>query len=481
MSQTPLKQQMLNYTSLFKQLFIDYYRHQKKFFWWVQLLMVVSTLTGIFWILSVILGISHYQNPTNVEGIKYLLFAWVFDLPLWQWLMLASFAGVISAWTLYLSVQTGVTSVLAYQKYLAQKCLNIVSQEKHNHWPNEFDQTPRLALLRILRQGIQLTGLVSRRVTRAFVSFVTFILALFVLIYLDAKLLLLLLPFSILYIVALYFINRYAARVSTEMSDILPVSSGRFSQLLSAILSKKLTTDSQKFTEQFDDSLYMRQAELKYKRRLAEIHVNWMNTLFLVVGIAIIIVYIVYIQVSENIDWQRLLFFLIALKYAASSLQQISSTTVAFSRFMPEVQLVFRLLKVVDKSASWHKLDIDKNTFVLINSNCIDAFEIQQIENQLNLTENSKIISIAQIREQGVIEYFKKLSESPYQNVIIDNNLGRLQRIVSTHRNNFNLSIQQIIVLSGTKPTKKLSIEEFLNYTQQESSQDIDYDVDTFE
>ncbi len=481
MQSTPLKQQMLNYTVLFKQLFVDYYQHQKKLFWLIQLLMVISTLTGIFWILSIILGISHYQNPTQVGGLKHLLFAWVFKMPLWQWLILASIAGMASAWTLYLSVKMGVTSVLAYQKNLSQRCLKLASDDQYSHWSKEFEQTPRQVLLRILRQGVQLCGLVSRRITRAFVSLVTFIMAFIVLLYLDAKLLLLLLPFSLFYIIALYYINRYAARVSTEMADTLPLSSSRFGKLVGSVLNKNLSMDSSEFKQQFDDSLYMRQAELKYKRRLAEIHVNWLNTLFLVIGIAIIIIYIVYIQASNNIDWQSLLFFLIALKYAASSLQQISATTVAFSRFLPETQLVYRLLNVVNNPDDSEKLLIEGNVIILISSNCIDSFEVQQLKNSLQFRSNVSINLLQNIREQGIIAFFNQLPSQDMQNIIIDNNIERLKRTINTHKDKISPVIKKVIIFSSNvSEMKQLNLDEFQQYDQQTTCLDIEDDIDAF-
>lgn len=478
MSQTSLKQQIFNYSALFKQVLVSYYGHQKKLFWLVQILMVISTITGLFWIMSIILGISHYQNPENTEDFKYLLFSWIFDLPLWQWLLIASLAGIVSAWTLYASIQTGVRSVLAYQMYLSKKCLYIVSHDKYNHWINEFEQSSRQVLLRLLRQGVQLTGLVSRRMANTFVSLVTFILSFIVLLYLDAKLLLLLIPLSVFYIVALYFINRYAARVSTEMANTLPVSSSRFNQLVSRVLNRKLIVDSHEFNQQFDDTLYMRQAELKYQRRLAEVHVGWLNTMFLVLGIANIVIYIAYIQASENIDWQHLLFFLIALKYAASSLQQISAITVAFSRFLPEVQLVFRLLNIIDTSAKVEKIDIKQNVFIYIPSSCLDDFEINQIKNVLNFNQNVSILTISKLREMGMNDFFKQMQKSSTQNIIIDNNLQRFKRIITTHRKILEPMINSFIVFSSHKQNiKYLTLNQILQHTQTSNNEELDLDA----
>ncbi|MFK8012950.1 MAG: hypothetical protein AB8B80_12980 [Marinicellaceae bacterium] len=482
MSVTPLKQQLLNYTVLFRQLFSDYYQHQKKLFWFIQLLMVVSTLTGIFWILSIILGVSHYQNPEQVTGIKYLLFAWVFKMPLWQWLILASIAGVISAWTLFLSIQFGVKSVLAYQENLSKRCLRLVSDDRYDYWTQEFEQMPRQVLIRILRQGIQLCGLVARRITRTFVSLIVFIMAFVVLIYLDAKLLMLLLPFSLFYIIALYFINRYAARVSTELADTLSVSNRIFGRLLNSLLNKQLTVDSDQFKQQFDDSLYMHQAELKYKRRLAEIHVDWLNTLFLVIGIAVIIVYIVYVQASSKIDWQNLLFFLIALKYAASGLQQISATTVAFSRFMPEIQLVYRLLNVVNLKPSNEKFQLNHHhAIIYVPGLNLDQFEIQQIKNVIEIKQDATIKLTHQIRDPNIIVYFKNLFQQKNQDIIVDNNITRLKRTINNNKDIILPVIPNVVVFSSQlSEIQNLTLDEFLDYSEKNENFDVEDDLDAF-
>ena len=482
MTTTSLKQQMVNYSLLFRQLIGDYYQQQKKAFWLVQLLMVVSTLTGLVWILTILLGISHYHNPTETQGIKYLLFSWVFAMPIWQWLFIASAAGMVSAWSLYGSITTGVQSVLAYQKQLAYRCLHLVSQDRYQHWTAEFDQPARQVLLRILRQGVQLSGLVARRITRAFVSLVTFVLAFMVLLYLDSKLLLLILPLSVLYVIALYYINRHAARVSTAMADGMLPSVMRFNALVAKVLNGTSTINSQTFNQQFDESLYMQQAQLKYQRRLAEIHVNWLNTLFLVIGIALIIIYIVYIQASTTIDWQHLLFFLIALRYAASSLQQISATTVAFSRFLPEIQLVYRLLNCVHNTTSVEKIKLTEHAFIYMPSSNLDAFEKRQLKGVFSYSNDAHILSIKDLRDKGVQSYFKQLKNSAVQVLIVDNNLNRIKTCLRTHKSLITPQFNQFILFNArVDQVKQLTIKQILALTTDDDGNDLELDIDILE
>lgn len=482
MQSVSIKRQMYNYTRLFKQSFVDYYKQEYRLFWLVQTLMIIATITGLLWIMSIVLGVSHHQNPANTEGFKYLLFFWVFEWPLWQWLLAASLLGIVSAWTSFLSIQYGVKSVLSYQKSLSIRCLDIVSNDNNQHWAGHFSQNPKQSLLRILRQGVQLNGLVARRVTRAFVSLMTFVLALGILLYMDAPLLSLLLPLSVMYFIALYYINRYTARVSTDMGDMLPVTSKRFNHLVTDVLNHKISVNNKAFEKAYQESLYMQHTRLKYLRRLSEVHVNWLNTLFLVMAIAVIIVYLVYIQSSPEIDWQQLLFFLIALRYAAGSLQEISATTVAFSRFLPEIQLLYRLINVADLKQCNEKITVKDDIIIYLPVAHYDEFADRQLHHLLAFDDNAVLYQLADLRKNGMLSSLKKFKAASHQVILIDHRMARLHRVIKKHKQHIEPVISGVMVFSYQKNNiEQLTIDEFLDYSASEYADNNEDDIDAFE
>jgi hypothetical protein len=133
-----VRKQFLNYSNLFKQMFSDYYQQEKYNFWLVQFLMAISTISGIFWISGLIVGLSSYQNIIEELSIKQQLLSWLFSLDVWQWLLILVISGLLSAFTFIASIKVGVNSSLKYQKYLAFRCLNIISDKNHQHWINTF-------------------------------------------------------------------------------------------------------------------------------------------------------------------------------------------------------------------------------------------------------------------------------------------------------------------------------------------------------
>jgi ABC-type multidrug transport system fused ATPase/permease subunit len=469
MANLSIKQQMLNFTSLFKQLFIDYYQSQKKLFWLIQFLMLVSTATSIFWILSIILGVSHFNNPEEkVSGLKYLFFSWVYILPIWQWLVLASIAGVISAASLYYSFKIGVDSVLKFQEQLNLRCLQLVSQKENSQWSGLFEQPPKQVLLRILKLGVQLTGLVARRITRAFVPFLTFIVMLVLLMYLNIHLLMLLIPLAVLYIIGLYYINRYTSRVSTEMTDNMGVFSRKFNQLVIDVLNNNTVVGSSEYLNQFNQSGYVNQAELKYNRRLAEIHVGWLNTLFIVLGMAVIIVYVVYLNTNEVIDWQGLLLFLVGLRFASNSLQQIASTTVAFSRFLPEIVLLYRLLNINPEDVTIKKMEVSDNILLFINTHQIQNFELQIINNRINYSTHAQIKTLEEMKQQGVLKELISLATDNRQIIVMEHKLKRLQQVILNNKTKVSAIFTAVLILDPNKlEIQKVSLDTFLSYTKQ--------------
>jgi ABC-type multidrug transport system fused ATPase/permease subunit len=469
MSSISLKQQLFNFTSLFKQLFLDYYRTQKKWFWLIQVLLLFSTATSLFWMLSIILGVSHFNNPQeSVSGLKYLFFSWVYVLPIWQWLVIASLAGVLSAASMYFSFRIGVKSVLQFQKILSLRCLQLISDKENSQWTELFDSPPKQVLLRILKLGVQLSGLVARRVTRAFVPLLTFITMVGFLIYLNLYLLVLLVPLAVFYLIALFYINRYTSRVSTEMTDNLAVFSKRFNQLIMDVLNKRVVIGSMEYHKQYEQSEYMNQAELKYRRRLAEIHVDWLNTIFVVLGIAVIIVYVVYIQSNETVDWKGLLLFIIGLRFASSSLQQISATTVAFSRFLPEIVLLYKLLNFNSTDLLTKKTEVSTKALVFFNSNQIHDFEFQIFNNRISYSSDTLIKTFEDMKQNGLINEFKTLIADNQKIIVIDNKLKRLQQIITNHETFLrNLFTSILIIDPNTVEVKKVSLDAFLSYTKQ--------------
>jgi len=344
-----LKKQGDNYVSVFKWMVSSYYRREKKSFWLIQLLMGISVGLGLLWLLGVITGLNHLNDNQYLLNLELSFLIDFFALPLWLWLSVLSVAGLLGAGGVFLSYHIGVKSIIRYQVYLVHRLLKTINQTDQVDWLSVVEDEPRKKAQRIIKMGVQMTGLVVRRLIRMLIPLFTSLAAFVVLIKLDSGLLLNLIPLAILYLVALYFINRHAARNQVKLIGVSEKSNKQMGAVVDDMLYQNKSFGSEVEAE-VEQSGYRLFSQLRYRRRLVEIHVVWVNTLFLVLGSALIVLDFATEASNQKIDWMHLILFLVALRYTANGLQQMASATVAFSRFLPETEMVYQLLHAQAKS-----------------------------------------------------------------------------------------------------------------------------------
>ncbi len=320
----------------------SYYRQEKKSFWLIQLLMGLSMALGLIWLLGLIAGLNFLNDPSYLEQYQVSFLKFFFQLPIGVWVLLLSLAGLLGAAISFLSFHVGVRSVIRYQVKTIKDIFATIQDDKNHQWIHVVENEPLPKTNQIIKLSVGMTGLVARRLSRMMIPLITFLVSFVVLIKLDSYLLSLLAPLAFLYVIALYFINRYAARNQVILSGLSKRTMRSLSDVIKGVLNRTVT-HQEAATEKLLDSGYQTFSDYRYKRRLAEIHVTWLNTLFLVVGCAVIILSVDFTDKS-SFDWMHLLYFIVALRYAGSGLQQMASATVSFSRFLPEVELVYALL-----------------------------------------------------------------------------------------------------------------------------------------
>ncbi len=336
----------------------------------IQVLMVASVLFGLVWLLGIIAGLNHMNDAEYLNQFQLPHLYTFFSQPLWVWLGVLSLGGLMGAGSLFLSFHIGVKSIIRFQVVLLHQLFKTINQSDSVEWLSVVKDEPRKKTHRIIKTSVQLTGLVIRRLVRMLIPFMTFVVAFVVLIQLDGPLLLNLIPLAMMYILVLYFINRYAARNQVKLTGVAEVANKQVGTILDDLLFQKRQF-GQPVKDEIDQSEYRQFSALRYKRRLVEIHVVWVNSLFLVFGSALIIwSYATQVNAS-SIDWMHLILFLVALRYAANGLQEMASSTVAFSRFLPETELVYQLLNAKpDKSKG---LNFNGLVFYFSSNNQIDA------------------------------------------------------------------------------------------------------------
>lgn len=448
-----LTRQGKNYVTLFWRLMRSYYRHEKLAFWLVQILMGASVVLSLIWLLGLIAGLNQLHDSHYLDQYETPFIALFFNQPVPVWLSVLSIAGVFSALCLYVSYQIGVSSAIRYQKCLITESLSVVNNDDQFNWVRAFSGNPRHQLNRIIKMGVQLTGLVARRVSRVFVPLVTFVVAFVALILLDGQLLLYLMPLTITYIVALYFINRYAARIQVKLSELIVPVNSALTQLIDSVLDNTGQKTGMDYAQNINKSAYQDFSNLRYQRRLAEVHVGWLNTLFLVFASAVLVLVFKYVKTEPVINWMNLIVFLVALRYAASGLQQVSATTVGFSRFLPEIEKVLRLLYLPSVSETTESRA--GTIFCLTDDFQIKGFEQAYLKSMHPEHQMALLEELIDSSVETVERYIHK-----YKNGLIVSN--RPKRFLNRVRQHSGL-ITYVLLIRGGKAQYISDIEGFID------------------
>ena len=364
--------QWRNYRGVLSWLFGGYYRAEKKAFWLVQLLMGLSTVTGFLWMTGILLGFGRKQNWGSG---RLALLAPVYDWPMWQWLAFFSLFGVLSAVAFYYSFQVGVDSTLRYQtrlfrKVLARHVVDTVEQKQGVVIPSTGMTPPSLPspvsgaqlanVLRLLKTNTHMAGLVSRRLTRAFIPALTSMAGTIALFLLQPGLTVLLIPLFVIYAIGLYRINAHAAEISMALNAESLRSTRNIRKLVAETQeTPELLADEARFNQAFHSSHYPQLARLKYQRRLVDIHVNWLKTFLLVFAIVLMVAWFGWQHSSGGFDWAALLMYLIVMRFTANALGVVGAASVAFSRFYPEIKA---LAAYLDGKTAMEQIPIDDYT-----------------------------------------------------------------------------------------------------------------------
>ncbi|WP_395377336.1 hypothetical protein [Marinicella sp. W31] len=449
----PITQQGKNYATLFWRLMLSYYRCETGSFWLIQFLMGASVLLGLIWLLGIIAGVNHLHDANYLQQYGVTVLADFFNQPVPVWLSLLSLAGIASALLLYASFEVGVRSAIRYQKHLIARSLNIVSEDKDFLWVQAFPGSPRSQLNRIIKLGVQLTGLVARRISRVFIPLITFIIAFVALIKLDGQLLFYILPLTVAYIVVLYFINRHAARIQVKLAELMGPVQNKLTHLIDSTLRQDTNKKPQNYLQDIEATQYHEFANLRYQRRLAEVHVSWLNTLFLVLASAVLVLVFKYVKAEASINWLNLILFLVALRYAASGLQQLSAATVGFSRFLPETEKVMRLLHL--PAAKVQPQQIQGTIFCLMADNRVEQFELSYLMNLYPEHEAVVLDDLIESDQRTVQHYLKKTENA----LVVSNRPRQFINRVKQHQE----SIAAVLLCNGGERQCVTDVQQFLD------------------
>lgn len=246
--------------------------------------------------------------------------------------------GIVSAGCTYVVDRLILALARRYHAFCADRAIAIAADPLCRGWQVMLDDPPRSILSRMAGGSSRVMGLVLRDLLRIILPSLTVIAVVAFLFYIDATLTLVLIPATAAYLLPLYAINRRVTRMQREYRDLSPQARSEVGRRLrEALQSGQLEQEFESIRrDALHGSAYRGTLAALYGRLLADRRVHLLNAAFFIVCLVALLIFF-GIQARDHArPWSDLIFYLLALRYAMTSLKQTTTLGAKFSRFFPE-------------------------------------------------------------------------------------------------------------------------------------------------
>lgn len=336
-----LRYQFANYRKRLGWLVTDLWRSQ-----WRQIIRLVAMdATASAFFLAWLVGLLFYGQALE-SGDAYLIpllnvEVSPADSAVIPWVGLLSLAGMIGGALLYRSELRAAQITINYHRHCLSRLHRILAFPQFRRWPQIFPDEPRSLITQMGSMGLHLTAMSARRLLRMVLPAVILPCALVVLVQVNVTLTLLLIPLCIGYLIPLYVVNRHAARVHLRFATLHPENTSRLMRMFRATMDQTDAAEQHvaKFDEYLQSTAYNEASQVFHARRMVEDRMSFVNTQLAVIAFFMLFVYATFtIDNDTDISWTSVLAYLVALRFAISAANQVTSSLAAISRFMPEFE-----------------------------------------------------------------------------------------------------------------------------------------------
>lgn len=253
---------------------------------------------------------------------------------------------LISAGVTYFARSKSLYLSRIYEELCIQRALRLTAASESLSIAQDSPFVDDIDMMRLVGSDARLCGRSFLRILILFIPVVTFIFSLGVLLWTNYILSMLLIIPTVFFSIILMKANRLAASsfLGYEQSAIDTAAEKR-----GIIERLKGLTAS---TDQVDTWLnaYFKSGQIKnnldcYEQFLRTSEVSHLiNTVMLSVGMFIILLVLGWKVIKLNSRWSDLMIYLVAFRYSASSMRQVSANVIALSRFYPQIKRFFTFL-----------------------------------------------------------------------------------------------------------------------------------------
>lgn len=267
-------------------------------------------------------------------------------------LLLASAAalvmGILSAVSLYLGDYGVARLTRGYQRSLLRRLLEVAVHPRLGAITILYERRffEPIILRDLIVAGARFTALSVRALVQLFLPALTLVIAAIVLFAVDHVTTLILSTLIALYLLPLYRINHRVARHHRAYRRMNRVVSKSILGALAGVLDA--SGPAREFARRATDGIvdgedFRAMQEAFYGRMLAAKRVALLNGVFLIL---LVVMILLLFAGEETISWSRLLAYIIALRFAWTSVRQVTALLTGFNQFFSEVEKVAGLIRI---------------------------------------------------------------------------------------------------------------------------------------
>jgi hypothetical protein len=277
-------------------------------------------------------------------------------------------------------------------------------------------------LFRLIKADSRLAGRLLRMLLSLIVPFLTLTAAIVVLVYLEPVLTLLIAGFSIIFLYYQYRISRKAAGDSMRFETLVPAAGQEYRGLLSHFRHQSLPDENRDMVDQlFIEGPVKKQLDA-YEGRLRGVENSRLVSGVFMAGILGLISLVMGVGIIREGDgWEKLLIYLVALRFAMTNLQTTFSLITSINRFYPQVRRYFLFVRSVEGQSVGKYSDIAR--YQLRVEEKKDAYSIKDfaVTGEVKPGSRLSLISSMKLNRYTMASLFKALlgeDQAAYQGAL---------------------------------------------------------------
>ncbi|MCA9366406.1 ABC transporter ATP-binding protein [Candidatus Kaiserbacteria bacterium] len=251
-----------------------------------------------------------------------------------------------SALFIYYSQCTILRMSREYEEFCTKRVFQLLGQKGSLDFRSVSGEEGEPNLFRLVKADSRFAGRVLRMLLPLIVPGIKLIVSIVVLVYLEGRLSIIVAGLGAVLFFYQYRVSRLGAQYSIRFEQLAPAATAEYKMLVQHCKhTLGVVVTAETAGELFSKGPVRKQLDAYVGRLRAVENSKLVSGLFTAVVIGIILLVMGGSIIREGAGWDRLLVYVVALRFAMVSLQTVFSTITSINRFYPQVRRYFAFVR----------------------------------------------------------------------------------------------------------------------------------------